>query len=241
MSIINSNTSLVDKLDSGKDISKLIIARIREKQGSYLANDNISEYILEGELQLLIEEVTQKMQDVLDSLCIDTKNDPNMMETAERIARMYVNEVFNGRYVKQPAVKYFPNTRNINSMAVTGPITIRSCCSHHLVPFIGEAFVGILPGDDYPGLSKFNRLVYWVFSRPQIQEEALIQVADILEKELKPKGLGIVITAKHHCVDWRGVKDKSVFTNSELRGEMYSPAAREEFMSLIAMNKGFKL
>jgi GTP cyclohydrolase I len=219
-------------------ISEVILNRINEAGGSYFANDNISEYIQEGELDLLISEVASKMDVVLRALLIDIDNDHNTQETGKRLAKMWINEVFSGRYQPMPDVRYFPNAKELNSMYVTGPITIRSCCSHHLVPFIGEAFIGIIPGKEVVGLSKFNRLISWVFSRPQIQEEAIMEIADIIERELKPEGLGIVVTAKHHCIDWRGVKDKSVFTTCELRGSMFNQSSREEFMSLINLNKG---
>lgn len=220
-------------------ISELIRQRIVDASGSYLANDNISSFIKEGELALIQKEVELAMEQVLKALVINTTDDHNTNETAKRVAKMYIQEVFKGRYIDKPDITYFPNVRKIDSMYVTGPITIRSCCSHHLVPFIGEAWVGVIPDSEVVGLSKFNRLLDWVFSRPQIQEEALMEIADLLEKELRPKGLGIIIKATHHCMTWRGVKDVSKFTTSELRGTMRDSApAREEFLDLVRMNGG---
>ena len=224
-----------------QEISTVIRERILADSGNYFANDNIAKYIKPGDLDLLIDEVTEKMEVVLKALVINTEDDHNTQDTARRVSKMWISEVFRGRYINKPEIRYFPNAKKVNSMYVTGPITVRSCCSHHLVPFIGTAYVGVVPGDEVVGLSKFNRLIDWVFSRPQIQEEALIEIADTLEHELRPKGLGVVVTAQHHCMTWRGVKDKSVFTNSELRGCMYNdPAAREEFMALINMNMEYK-
>jgi GTP cyclohydrolase I len=218
-------------------IARKIKERIVADGGSYLANDNISKYLLKGEIEHLQKEVEQAMQKVLEALVIDTENDHNTNETAKRVAKMYITEVFKGRYQDCPAITYFPNAKKIDSMYVSGPITIRSCCSHHLAPFIGEAWVGVCPGEEVVGLSKFNRLIDWVFSRPQIQEEAIQQIADILEQELKPKGLGVIVRATHHCMTWRGVKDVSKFTTSELRGCMRNNlAAREEFLDLVRMN-----
>jgi GTP cyclohydrolase I len=220
-------------------IADTITDRIKKDGGSFFANDNIAPFILEGELDLLQQEVEEAMQGVLKALVIDTVNDHNTNETAKRVAKMYIREVFKGRYFPKPDITYFPNAKAINSMYVSGPITIRSCCSHHLVPFIGQAWVGVVPGEEVVGLSKFNRLLDWVFSRPQIQEEAIMEIANMLEEELKPKGLGVIVRAQHHCMTWRGVKDISMFTTSELRGCMKDNVpARVEFFDLVRMNGG---
>jgi GTP cyclohydrolase I len=220
-------------------VADTIMQRIKKDGGTFLANDNISQYILGDELDLLQQEVEEAMQGVLKALVIDTENDHNTQDTARRVAKMYLREVFKGRYQERPAITYFPNAKGINSMYVSGPITIRSCCSHHLVPFIGQAWVGVIPGTEVVGLSKFNRLLDWVFSRPQIQEEAIMEIANILEAELKPKGLGVIVKAQHHCMTWRGVKDISIFTTSELRGCMRDNVpARVEFFDLVRMNGG---
>lgn len=220
-------------------ISEIIAQRIKDEGGAYFANDNIASFIREGELELIQKEVEEAVQDLLKALVINTTEDHNTQDTARRVAKMYIQEVFKGRYIEKPNITYFPNVKKIDQMFVSGPITVRSCCSHHLVPFLGKAFVGVIPGKEVVGLSKFNRLIDWVFSRPQIQEEAIQQVADILEEELKPQGLGVVIVAQHHCMTWRGVKDISLFTTSELRGSMLNNlAAREEFLSLIKLNGG---
>jgi GTP cyclohydrolase I len=226
-------------MDCPRPISDVIRSRIIGSDAQFFANDNISHYIEEGELELLQAEVAEKMEAVLQSLIINTKDDHNTNDTARRVAKMYIQEVFKGRYFEKPAITYFPNAKKINSMYVTGPITVRSCCSHHLAPFIGQAWVGVVPGEEVVGLSKFNRLLDWVFSRPQIQEEAIMELANILETELKPKGLGVIVKAQHHCMTWRGVKDVSMFTTSELRGCMRDNiAAREEFLDLVKMNGG---
>ena len=149
---------------------------------------------------------------------------------------MFVREVFNGRYTEQPAVTEFPNVSQLNELMIIGPITVRSACSHHLCPILGKVWVGVLPNENSAliGLSKYARLVNWVMSRPQIQEEAIEQVADLLEGKMQPNGLAIVMEADHHCMHWRGVKDMDAkMINSVMRGEFLENASlRREFLAL---------
>ena len=159
--------------------------RIRERldaaSGPYFANDNIAEHLLEGELDQLEFEVAGKVRDLLRSLVIDIDNDHNTEETAERVARMYLHEVFKGRYHDQPKIASFPNVKKLDEIYTVGPISVRSACSHHLVPILGNCWIGIKPGERVIGLSKFSRVADWVFSRPHIQEEAVMILADEIE------------------------------------------------------------
>ncbi len=224
-----------------KPISKTIKKRIELENGNYFANDNIADFIHDGELEVLQEEVTEKIQSLLESLIIDTKYDHNTIETAQRVAKMYLNEVFKGRYYKQPKVTDFPNAKNLDQIYTVGAISVRSACSHHLVPIIGKCWIGVIPSDRVIGLSKFNRIVDWVMSRPQIQEEAAIQLADTIEKLIKPKGLAVIIKAKHQCMTWRGVKDNETeMVTSVMRGIFRETAeARSELMDLFK-GQGYK-
>jgi len=216
-------------------ISKKIIERLRSEGVPFNANDNISDYITDKELKALKKEVEGSVQRLLESLVIDTFNDPNTRGSAERIARMYIDEVFSGRYSKMPKMTEFPNTRQVGDMIVIGSINIRSACSHHLVPFIGKAWIGVIPNKKLIGISKFSRLVNWYARRPQIQEELADQIADELEKQIKPKGLAVVIKATHECMTWRGVKETdSYMTTSVMRGLFRESAqTRNEFLELI--------
>ena len=123
-----------------------ISLRIRERLEAagvpYLANDNISEHLAEGELEQLEVEVAGKVRDLLRSLVIDIDNDHNTEETAERVARMYLHEVFKGRYHQQPKIASFPNVKKLDEIYTVGPITVRSACSHHLVPILGNCWIG---------------------------------------------------------------------------------------------------
>ena len=204
-----------------KNISEIIKDRIVSSKGNFFANENISEYLKEGELDLLKTEIEAKVKEVLKSLVIDVKNDPNTQETAKRITKMYLEEVFKGRYQECPEITSFPNQRYLKQMYALGPIPVRSTCSHHFVPIMGDVWVGVLPGERIVGISKFSRIVDWVMSRPHIQEEAVVLLADTLEKELSPQGLGLMIKCKHYCMSWRGVKnDDTLMTNILFRGKL---------------------
>jgi GTP cyclohydrolase I len=222
-------------------VSERIRSRLQAKGQRFHANDNISAFIEPGELDELLKEVEGKVSGMLQSLVIDMEHDHNTRETARRVAKMYVNEVFRGRYVPQPHVTEFPNAEHLNELMIMGPVTVRSACSHHLCPIMGRLWIGVMPNQDSDliGLSKYSRLAEWIMSRPQIQEEAIIQLADLLVGMVKPNGLAVVMEADHFCMHWRGVKDNaSKMTNSVMRGVFLNDGAlRREFLSLINLNK----
>lgn len=223
--------------NDGIPLSEVIRKRIKAKKARFHANDNIAAFIRPGELEALVDEVAEKMQSVLESLVIDTQSDHNTKNTSRRVAKMFVNEVFNGRYVEKPSLTQFPNVSHLNELMIIGPITVRSACSHHLCPIMGRVWIGILPNKNSAliGLSKYSRLTDWVMSRPQIQEEAVVELADMIEKGVKPLGVAIVMEADHFCMQWRGVKDgDSKMINSVMRGSfLKDPNLRREFLSLI--------
>ena len=223
--------------DEGTPVSVKIRERLQAARKRFNANDNIADFIEPGELEKLLDEVTVKMEGVLDSLVIDTERDHNTKDTARRVAKMYVGEVFKGRYVKPPAITEFPNAERLNELMIVGPITVRSACSHHFCPVIGTLWIGVLPNEhtNVIGLSKYARVAEWIMGRPQIQEEAVVQLADLIQNKTKPDGLAIVMEATHYCVAWRGVKDlDSKMINSVMRGVFLKDAnLRREFLSLI--------
>jgi GTP cyclohydrolase IA len=226
-----------DKNKDGLPLSVVIRKRIEAQKARFHANDNISAFIKPGELEGLVEEVAEKMQAVLESLVIDTENDHNTKSTSRRVAKMYVQEVFNGRYVDQPTLTKFPNVSKLNELMIIGPITVRSACSHHLCPIMGRIWISVLPNKQSAliGLSKYSRLTEWVMCRPQIQEEAVVELADMLEKKIKPIGVAVVMDADHFCMQWRGVKDRdSKMINSVMRGAFLKDSnLRREFLALI--------
>jgi len=191
----------------GVPVSVKIRERINAARKRFHSNDNIADFIQPGELEALLDEVEAKMKGVLESLVIDTQNDHNTGDTARRVAKIYLNEVFKGRYVKAPAITEFPNAEHLNELMIVGPITVRSACSHHFCPVIGKIWIGVLPNErtNVIGLSKYARLAEWVMGRPQIQEEAVVQLADLIQQKTQPDGLAIVMEASHFCMSWRGV------------------------------------
>ena len=223
--------------DVGTPMSVKIRQRLAAARKRYHSNDNIADFLEPGDLEALLDEVEIKMQGVLDSLVIDTDNDHNTGNTARRVAKMYINEVFRGRYVTSPTVTEFPNAEHLNELMIVGPITVRSACSHHFCPVIGKIWIGVLPNEhtNVIGLSKYARLAEWVMGRPQIQEEAVVELANMLEQKLKPAGLAVVMEADHFCMQWRGVKDNdSKMINSVMRGDFLENSnLRREFLSLI--------
>jgi len=225
------------EIDEGTPVSVKIRERIKAARKRFHANDNIADFIEPGELEKILDEVTVKMQGVLDSLVIDTDNDHNTADTARRVAKMYVNEVFKGRFVPGPGITEFPNAEHLNELMIVGPITVRSACSHHFCPVIGKIWIGVLPNErtNVIGLSKYARIAEWIMNRPQIQEEAVIQLADLIQEKTQPDGLAIVMEASHFCMAWRGVKDMdSKMINSVMRGAfLKDPNLRREFLSLI--------
>jgi GTP cyclohydrolase I len=223
--------------EEGTPVSVKIRERLQAARKRFHANDNIADFIEPGELELLLDEVESKMKGVLSSMVIDTENDHNTDNTARRVAKMYVNEVFRGRFVKAPTITEFPNAEHLNELMIVGPITVRSACSHHFCPVIGKIWIGVMPNEhtNVIGLSKYARLAEWVMGRPQIQEEAVVQLADLIQVKTQPDGLAIVMEASHYCMAWRGVKDMdSKMINSVMRGSfLKDPNLRREFLSLI--------
>jgi len=218
-------------------VSERIRYRLVSAGCRHHANDNIAAYIEPGELDALQAEVQARMQEVLKSLVIDTESDHNTQETAKRVAKMFVREVFAGRYAQAPSVTEFPNVSRLNELMIVGPITVRSACSHHLCPIIGRVWIGIMPNEhsNLIGLSKYVRLTDWIMSRPQIQEEAVTMLADELQARVNPDGLAVVMEADHFCMHWRGVKDiEAAMTNSVMRGAFLTDAnLRREFLALM--------
>ena len=232
-----SPTSQPEPSDEGTPVSVKIRERLQAAKKRFHANDNIAEFIQPGELAALLDEVEIKMQGVLESLVIDTVNDHNTGNTARRVAKMYLNEVFKGRYVEGPSVTEFPNAEHLNELMIVGPITVRSACSHHFCPVIGKVWIGVMPNEhtNVIGLSKYARMAEWIMNRPQIQEEAVVQLADLIQQKTQPDGMAIVMEATHYCMSWRGVKDMdSRMINSVMRGCFLKDAnLRREFLSLI--------
>lgn len=232
-SVIDCRASVDNATPPYISASSVIRERLKRAGERFHANDNISVFINDGELSALEEEVAVHIANALRAMVIDVDNDHNTRDTAKRVAKMYLREVFAGRYGSAPRVTEFPNVGQLDELMVVGPLRLRSTCSHHLCPIMGHAWIGVLPNarSNLPGLSKYSRLLNWIMSRPQIQEEAVKQMADLLEQRIAPDGLAIVIAADHFCMHWRGTKDDGAqMTTSVMRGRFLEDSAlRKEF------------
>ena len=220
-------------------VSEAIKKRLKESNVRFHANDNIGKHIYEYEREGLQQEVQEAFQGVLDALVIDTENDHNTRNTAKRVAKMYINEIFGGRYNNRPSVTSFPNM-GYKSLYTSGPISIRSTCAHHFQNIVGNAWVGIIPEDEVIGLSKFNRLVHHVAERPQIQEEMTTEIANELSRYAKTKHIAVVVKAEHHCMTQRGVREhESDMTTAIMLGAFSEdPALKQEFYDISLSMKG---
>jgi GTP cyclohydrolase I len=231
------DTPVKPPANPAEPVSARIRSRLRKAGRRFHANDNIAAFLEPGELDALLLEVEGKLKGVLESLVIDTDSDHNTQDTARRVARMYLTEVFRGRYLPPPPVTEFPNAASLNELMIVGPITVRSACSHHLCPIMGRLWIGLMPNEhsNLIGLSKYSRLAEWIMSRPQIQEEAITQMAELLIEKVRPDGLAVVMEADHFCMHWRGVKDDATkMTNSVMRGSFLKDhTLRREFLSLL--------
>ena len=222
--------------------SEKIKQRLIDKKLRFFANDNISKHIEKGELKDLEVEIEEAFEDILDALVIDTENDHNSKETAKRVAKMYINEIFSGRYVSPPKITSFPNM-GYKSLYTSGPISVRSTCAHHFQNIVGNCWVGVLPEDEVIGLSKFNRIVHHISERPQIQEELTLQISESLSKYAKTPNVAVVVKAKHHCLTQRGVKEsENDMTTAVMLGAFDTHAPlKKEFYDICFSMKGHSI
>ena len=220
--------------------SEVIKNRLAESNVRFWANDNISEYIQEGERELLIDEVAANFELVLQSLLIDTETDPNSKGTARRLSKMYLTELMSGRYDKEPDVTAFPNE---GTEAYTGMLVIRaeikSQCSHHWSPVKGTAYIGIIPNGKVLGLSKYIRIAQWHAQRGTLQEELCTRIAREISAKAGTDDVGVYIQATHGCCELRGVEAHSSLTQTTvLRGAFKTdPDAKKEFIDYIKLQE----
>ena len=225
-----------------KDIVRLKkkeIIKIANKYNSFgeeLFDANGNMPLNEAEKLAMISRLETKFDEILDILRI-SRDDPNSERTPKRLAKMYVNELFHGRFNSPPDITFFPNRKNVNNLVISSGIQVMSICSHHWQPIAGTCTIGYIPNKRIIGLSKISRIVEWFSRRGQIQEELGEQIADFLEELLSPKALGVVINAKHYCMIARGVRGSeidTVMTTSVMRGYMLDNLnLRNEFVTLI--------
>ncbi len=222
--------------------TKEIIQRLKDKNIRYWANDNISEVLEEGDKQALIEEAIPAFENVLQKLLIDTETDPNSMDTARRMAKMYINEIMSGRYDKMPNPSAFPN---YIEGGYEGMLVVRSeltsLCSHHHQTVKGVAYIGIIAGPKLLGLSKYTRIAQWCAKRGTLQEELNVMIADAIQRETGSEHVGVYVQATHGCCENRGIKAHSSLTQTTvLRGAFKNdPATKKEFIDNVKLQQQF--
>ena len=223
-------------------VSQVVRERLQKNNVRFYANDNISEHISEFELHEIQNELTYKFQDVLDTLIIDTENDPNSNETAKRLAKMYLHELMRGRYYPMPNATAFPNHTDdrYDGMLVVRS-ELKSVCSHHHQPVGGVAYIGILAADKLIGLSKYTRIAQWCARRGTLQEELNNVIANEIQKATGSENVGVYIQATHGCCENRGIGAHSSLTQTTvLRGAFGDdPSTKKEFMDNIKLQQEF--
>ena len=223
---------------NNNNISQLINVRIELAGARYWAGDNISKYIKSKEKSALIDELTEKFEGVLQTLIIDTKNDPNSMGTARRLAKMYVTEIMSGRYDAAPDCTAFPNN---GEEPYEGMLVVRSelksVCSHHHQPVTGVAYIGVIAAKKLIGLSKFTRIAQWCSRRGTLQEELCNVIAKEIMKATDSNDVGVYLEAEHGCCINRGIMAHSSLTQTTvLRGAFIKDAStKKEFFDNIAL------
>jgi GTP cyclohydrolase I len=223
-------------------ISQKIKERVLSAGARAWANDNISDYMEEGEKQLLIEEAMPAFENVLQSLVIDTETDPNSMDTARRMAKMYINEIMSGRYDPMPNPSAFPN---YIEGGYEGMLVVRSeltsLCSHHHQTVKGVAYIGIIAGPKLLGLSKYTRIAQWCARRGTLQEELNVMIANKIQEITGTDHVGVYVQATHGCCENRGIRAHSSLTQTTvLRGAFKDePDVRKEFIDNVKLQQEF--
>ena len=223
-------------------ISQTIKERVQAAGARAWANDNISDYMEEGEKQQLIEEAMPAFENVLQSLVIDTETDPNSMDTARRMAKMYINEIMSGRYDPMPNPSAFPN---YIEGGYEGMLVVRSeltsLCSHHHQTVKGVAYIGIIAGPKLLGLSKYTRIAQWCARRGTLQEELNVMIANKIQEITGTEHVGVYVQATHGCCENRGIQAHSSLTQTTvLRGAFKDePDVRKEFIDNVKLQQEF--
>ncbi len=186
--------------------------------------------------ELKIELISKHFKEIMQILGLDLSDD-SLKGTPNRVAKMYVNEIFSGLNPKnKPEVKLFENRYNYKNILLEKNISFHSVCEHHFVPIVGKAHLAYIPNGKVVGLSKLNRIVKYFAQRPQVQERMTIQIVNMLREELNSESVAVIIEADHMCVAMRGVQDiNSSTVTSEFTGKFLDNSTREELMKYITL------
>ena len=224
------------------NLADAIRFKMKRDKKRFWAGDNISDYLHEGDKEKLIAEATIAFEKVLDTLLIDRETDPNSKGTAKRLAKMYFNEVMEGRYVPAPNATAFPNDSEgrYEGMLVVRS-ELRSMCSHHHQPVSGVAYIGIIAANKLIGLSKYTRIAQWCARRGTLQEELCNDIAREIMKATASENVAVYIQATHGCCENRGIMAHSSLTQTTvLKGAFQTDSGtKKEFMDNIKLQQEF--
>jgi GTP cyclohydrolase I len=187
-----------------------------------------------------IDIIKDDVRHIMETLGLDLTDD-SLRGTPNRVAKMFVNEIFGGLDPKKkPNASTFDNKYKYGEMLVEKNITVYSTCEHHLLPIVGRAHVAYISNGTVVGLSKMNRIVDYFAKRPQVQERLTIQIVKELQGVLNTEDVACVIDAKHLCVNSRGIRDiESSTVTSEFGGKFKDMAVRREFLDYIQLDTQF--
>lgn len=183
-----------------------------------------------------IKKIESHFKSIMETLGLDL-NDDSLAGTPERVAKMYVKEIFSGlNPANKPKIALFENRYQYNQMLVEKDITFYSNCEHHFVPIFGKAHLAYISNGKVIGLSKLNRIVQYFAKRPQVQERFTMQIAKELQKVLKTEDVAVIIDAKHLCVSSRGIQDINAATiTSFYGGKFLEENTKQEFLRYVEM------
>lgn len=219
-----------------------------ENQFDELGNDHISAsedtplrkdaFVLDDATK--IERIRENVRDIMLTLGLDL-NDDSLKGTPNRVAKMYVNEIFGGLHPsRKPKASTFDNKYKYGEMLVEKNITLYSTCEHHFLPIVGRAHVAYISNGTVVGLSKMNRIVDYYAKRPQVQERLNIQIVRELQEVLGTEDVACVIDAKHLCVNSRGIRDiDSSTVTAEYGGKFKEELVRREFLNYLNLDTHF--
>ena len=230
--------NMSDKGYEERNLADAIRFRMKRDNKRFWAGDNISDYLHEGDKEILIAEATEAFEGVLDTLLIDRENDPNSKGTARRLAKMYYNEIMGGRYDPAPDCTAFPNDSEdrYEGMLVVRS-ELRSMCSHHHQPVSGVAYIGIIAANKLIGLSKYTRIAQWCARRGTLQEELCNDIAREIMRVTDSGNIGVYLRMSHGCCENRGLMaHDSSTTTTVLKGAFLTdPATKKEFFDSLSL------
>lgn len=187
-----------------------------------------------------IERIRENVREIMLTLGLDMEDD-SLKGTPDRVAKMYVKEVFGGLHPKRkPNASTFKNKYKYGEMLVEKNIIVHSTCEHHMLPIVGKAHIAYISNGTVVGLSKMNRIVDYFAKRPQVQERMNIQIVKELQRVLGTEDVACVVDAKHLCVNSRGIRDVDSSTvTAEYGGKFKEEAVRREFLDYINLDTNF--